>query len=101
MPVEPNLGVCGHCDELVLVDEPLQPVPVNGGSEFMHRECLMRSVAGSVGHQMRTCSCYGGIGNGDPIGVSVRDAAIKAFWYYMHNRRRVSVLIAISLKVKP
>jgi hypothetical protein len=42
-----------------------------------HRECHLRQVTGSVGHQLRQCSCYGG-DREDPPELSVRDAARAA-----------------------
>lgn len=42
-----------------------------------HRECFIRSVIGSVGHQQKRCSCYGGKEE-DPPGLSKRQAAMVA-----------------------
>jgi hypothetical protein len=42
-----------------------------------HRECFLRSIFGSVGHQQQKCSCYGGTDE-DPPGLSRREAARAA-----------------------
>lgn len=48
----------------------------SGRPVAMHAECLVRSLAGSVGHQMGWCDCPGGTGAMyDPPGVSRREAA--------------------------
>lgn len=47
------------------------------GAHPIHYECQMRSVVGSVGHQMGTCSCFGGTED-DPPGMTYRQAAIAA-----------------------
>src|SRR6267154_2163778 len=50
---------------------------VDAGGTPQHRECWFRSIFGSVGHQKRTCSCFGG-SEDDPPGMSKRQAAIAA-----------------------
>lgn len=53
----------------------------DGGSRLaaIHRECEIRQVVGSVGHQRGLCSCKGGPGTlDDPPGVSKRVAALLA-----------------------
>ena len=49
----------------------------------LHRECFFRLVIGSVCHVRRECSCYGGAHDGDPEGVTPREAAMLATleWY--------------------
>jgi hypothetical protein len=47
--------------------------PINGDGRI-HHECLIRAVVGSVGHQLRRCSCYGG-DEEDPPGLTKREAA--------------------------
>lgn len=42
-----------------------------------HRECLLRSIFGSVGHQLKRCSCFGGTEE-DPPGATRREAAKAA-----------------------
>ena len=42
-----------------------------------HRECFLRQVVGSLGHQEGRCSCHGGTED-DPVGFSPRQAARMA-----------------------
>lgn len=58
-------------------EEPILPGERADVSEPMHRECAIRSVVGSVGHQIGECSCYGG-SREDPPGLSKREAAQAA-----------------------
>lgn len=44
---------------------------------YIHIECHVRSVVGSIGHLRGECSCYGGTAE-DPPGVSRRQAALEA-----------------------
>lgn len=54
-----------------------------------HRECEIRSVAGSVGHQRGLCSCNGGPGTmDDPPGMTKREAAIAAEREFQRRHRR-------------
>jgi hypothetical protein len=64
---------CIYCNEPILPGEVYQPF--NGGRDAMHRECAIRSIAGSVGHQNRTCYCFGGQGTGDNETKTVRENA--------------------------
>lgn len=50
---------------------------INFAGQISHYECGLRSVVGSVAHQLRRCSCHGGVGE-DPPGMSAREAAIAA-----------------------
>lgn len=72
---------CPGCDELVMPWDQIRKVPHMSESGLStgtwHRECLIRGVVGSVGHQSGKCSCYGGIEE-DPPGMSKREAAIAA-----------------------
>lgn len=45
-----------------------------------HLECHVRSIAGSVAHQQKRCSCYGGTGEDDPA-LTKRQAAEAAAKY--------------------
>jgi hypothetical protein len=75
MAADPDYPECPHRGEFVLPWE--DQVAVNGGASPVHRECLVRMVVGSVGHQLRRCSCFGG-GEEDPPGMTPREAARAA-----------------------
>lgn len=68
--------LCLHCQE------PLEGpcFELNAGAEYMHRECMIRGVSGSVGHQMGQCSCHG-MEDTSEIGLSKREAARRAALY--------------------
>lgn len=76
---------CLHCHEPVLFTDS---VPVNGGLHQMHRECMLRQIVGSIGHQKGTCGCYGECET-DPVDMSVREAAraAVAYWQGHHLTR--------------
>lgn len=65
---------CVLCDEAI-AEGDMGSVYENGGA--VHYECSMRGVAGSVGHQLGRCSCYGGTEE-DPPGLTPRQAARAA-----------------------
>lgn len=50
---------------------------INFAGQIIHYECGLRSVVGSVAHQLRRCSCYGGSWE-DPPEMSAREAAVAA-----------------------
>jgi hypothetical protein len=52
----------------------------------IHRECMLRQIVGSVGHQLGTCSCHGGEGPCDPPGMTVREAARAAADLFRERR---------------
>lgn len=57
---------------------------LDAGGTPLHRECFFRSLFGSVGHQKKTCSCYGGEED-DPPGMSKRQAALAALELFQLN----------------
>ncbi len=65
---------CPYCYEPIL---PGEPVSLATG-EPVHRECVVRMIAGSVAHQLEQCPCFGGT-RGDPDGLSYRESALAAF----------------------
>lgn len=69
--------VCFHCDEAVAQGDDGEVMPAGDAGRPIHRECLLRMVAGSVGHQLGTCRCYGGAED-DPPGMTRREAARAA-----------------------
>jgi len=74
---------CDFCDEEVLPSERAKELQ-NGDA---HYYCLVRSVVGSVGHQLGKCSCYGGTLE-DPPGLTKRQAAIAAYFLNMGRMNR-------------
>ncbi len=73
--------ICLHCDEKIGEDDEGEMIFTSTGERPIHRECLLRTVIGSVGHQKKTCSCYGG-SEEDPPNVTKREAAIAAVSYF-------------------
>lgn len=67
-----DLPLCVWCDEPILAHEHRAPY-----SDAWHDECGLRSIIGSVGHQERRCSCFGGTEE-DPPGLTRREAAVAA-----------------------
>lgn len=73
--VKPPLGrPCMLCKEAIAEGDA---GTIDGVGNVVHYECQMRSLIGSVGHQMRRCSCYGGTEE-DPPGMTPRQAAQAA-----------------------
>jgi len=72
-------------DTCLFCDEPVTPgdlaVPINDGTTLVHRECMLRTVLGSVAHQKHRCSCYGGDEGDDPALTPRENArSAVAFW---------------------
>lgn len=51
-----------------------------------HLACSLRSIAGSVGHQRGTCSCFGGTEE-DPPGLTKREGARAALMEFQSKNR--------------
>lgn len=72
---------CLYCGEVIAVDDSgviMAFIDAEGTREVVeHRECFLRHVLGSVGHQRQRCACYGG-NEEDPPGLSKREAAKAA-----------------------
>lgn len=66
---------CAFCGEPIKPDEVIQASP------FHHHECLVRSIVGSIGHQLRMCHCYGGTWD-DPPELTLRESARLANEYF-------------------
>lgn len=70
--------VCDYCGESVLLGEPSETLPLLGDptrtTVTFHLACQLRQVVGSVGHQLKRCTCYGGTEE-DPPGLTKREAA--------------------------
>jgi len=59
--------------------------------QALHRECFLRGVYGSVGHQLGRCSCHGGPGLEDgPEDMTMREAARAAVKLFERLRGRTS-----------
>lgn len=59
----------------------IMPAPDKYGTDTVaeHRECFLRGIFGSVGHQRGLCTCNGGPGTmDDPPGMTAREAARAA-----------------------
>lgn len=81
--VETPVGVpCIYCASPILAAE--MGTMENLGP--LHYECQMRMIAGSVGHQLKQCSCYGGTME-DPEGLTKREAAIAAYKLWKRSMR--------------
>lgn len=77
--VEPPIGEpCTWCEEAIGADDI---GTINAAGQVTHYECGLRAVIGSLGHQTRRCSCYGG-DEEDPPGLTRRQAAIVAAQYH-------------------
>ncbi len=76
---------CLHCDEVITAQDEGEMMVQSDGTTArwrpIHRECLIRSVIGSRGHQKGLCSCYGGTEE-DPEGMTKREAALAACFYF-------------------
>jgi len=64
----------GVFDQMVAVFRPV------------HLDCFLRQIYGSVGHQKKTCSCFGGKEE-DPEGMTKREAATAAVRMYESHMR--------------
>ena len=76
--------MCPYCGEAMELSDDV--VRANLEQSF-HRECIVRMIAGSVGHQRRQCLCYGGRRNGEPKGVTKREGAKMALAEFRRQAR--------------
>lgn len=65
---------CHHCEEAIVDGDRGY---IDSSSNPFHEECFMRLLFGSVGHQQKRCSCFGGTEE-DPAGMTIRQAAKAA-----------------------
>lgn len=86
---------CLHCEEPIAATDTGFMVPyldVPGASDArnydkpFHFECFLRGIVGSVGHQLKQCSCYGGTRE-DPEGYTKRQAAVAAVEAWARQRQ--------------
>jgi len=76
---------CTICSEPLLDTDPDGHYAIAGGKQPVHVACLIRSTSGSVAHQSRRCSCFGGTDLDLPEGMSVREEAIGAWKYFIEH----------------
>lgn len=75
---------CLHCEEPIAEGDSgvMLPHMVSANEArivALHRECHIRMIVGSVGHQRGLCTCDGGPGTmDDPPGATKREAAVLA-----------------------
>ncbi|MGE5611047.1 MAG: hypothetical protein ACM359_17485 [Bacillota bacterium] len=82
---------CLWCAEPIREGDGGYMVPSIGQTDQpCHLACFIRQLVGSVAHQQRQCSCYGGSGEDDPA-LTRRQAAQAAFEEYM--RAKVVVFV--------
>lgn len=77
---------CLWCNEPILDHEAR--VPLNNDTAWEHMECFIRSVMGSLGHQMHQCPCYGQFDKSE-IRMSRRECARQAFVYWHLEQMRL------------
>ena len=79
-PVESK---CCFCEEGFVKGD--QGIAIPAGEfislSYFHKNCFLRTIVGSVGHQRKQCSCHGGTLE-DPQELSLREAANAAVREY-------------------
>lgn len=81
-PVESK---CCWCEEGFVEGDQGMVIPNFDSFSYYHKNCFLRTIFGSVGHQKRQCSCYGGMLE-DPQELSPREAANAAVREYEEAR---------------
>lgn len=81
---------CPYCGEPVMQSDQWRTIAVfaeHAGPSHsrIHSECLIRSLIGSVGHQLGRCGCFGGTEE-DPPGRTKREAALAAYELYRQRK---------------
>jgi len=76
---------CSWCSEIIIEGDQGFLIPSSDGLRPVHHVCFMREVLGSVGHQTKQCSCYGGTFE-DPPEMTKREAAQAAVDLYTKIR---------------
>ena len=78
--------LCRRCEEPILPGDD-----VHRDSPDMHHECAARQMLGSQAHIEKRCGCFiPGSGDGDPPGMTKREAA-RAMWQSFCNGGRLWV----------
>lgn len=82
----PAGAICAHCEEAIHVGERGFSCPNGDGRDsFFHYACFLRLTLGSVGHQMKQCSCHG-MTDISEEGLSRREAAARAVAFFEETR---------------
>jgi hypothetical protein len=89
---------CPHCGDAILPWD--DRVATNDGALPWHRECLMRGIVGSVGHQLGRCRCFGGTED-DPPGMTPREAARASMEMYEERMRWAEMMARRILEDEP
>jgi len=73
---------CLWCEEPIAADDSgvrMPHISLQGTRyAYQHVECFLRSILGSVGHQLELCRCFGGNDDCEPPEMSRREAARAA-----------------------
>lgn len=90
---------CAWCAEPIAADENGFLVLAIGASEGIpmpwHHECFVRTLIGSVVHQMRKCSCFGGTAEcTEPADMTRRQEAREAVRLWTERQGHFYKLIA-------
>lgn len=83
---------CLNCEEPFVENDQgfvmgCSPEIDSSGQVGVHRECQFRMIFGSVGHQNKTCSCFGGSTEEDPPNMTKREAAKAAMEMALEGRK--------------
>lgn len=86
---------CNYCGEPIQLSATEQSVADSrpfsidiewdglGRNQGLHKECALRMIVGSLGHQLGICHCPGNAGiMDDPPGLTAREAARTAHAFY-------------------
>jgi hypothetical protein len=77
-PVGALCAWCGEAfvegDQGLFIDNVSEGQGVEANDVPFHRNCFLRQMVGSIGHQLRLCECYGGVLS-DPEDMTKRQAA--------------------------
>ena len=94
----PTESKCCGCNEGFVEGDAGMAIPTGfiEGAEpppsalaYYHKNCFLRTIFGSVGHQRKQCSCFGGTLE-DPQGLTPREAADAAVREYKKSTGRTT-----------
>jgi hypothetical protein len=86
---ETPVGVkCLYCIEAIQMGDDGW---IYSSGQAVHSECNLRMIVGSVAHQQRRCSCFGGSGSDGEDGMTRRQAAIAACEHFERHPRQPAV----------